>query len=540
MSTHNVEDVYGLSPLQFGMLFHSLEDTSDTRPYMVQMTEQIDGPFDPDCFRDAWQGLVDRHTILRSAFVWEGVSEPLQVVQRTARLPFAAQDWRHLPPGEREDRLRRFLAADWDQGFDLSRAPLVRVTLLRTEEAQWIAVWSFHHILIDGWSVQILQSELSMLYRSRLAGRTPVPQPPPIPFRRYIQWLGAQQPADAETFWTRYLSGMSGAAELGIERAVREVGGDVVPGGSEGTDTNGPADRGIGEVEFVADEVFTTRAREYARQQRITMNTLVQGVWSLLLSRYSGSDDIVFGSTVSGRSADLPGVDTMMGLFINTLPVRVKLDGAARVGEWLRQVQDEQLDLRQWEHSHLVDVHKYSGIPRGEPLFRSILVFENYPVIPEAGDDGLPEGMTSKLIGCVERTGYPLTLVVSAGRDFEFRLVYDRSIYPDDAMRRLVVHLRTLLESVVDGEDAALVSGPGMVAGEELASVVSGCNETAGWFPDGATIHGLIQDRAAASAGDVAVVCGDRSLTFGEVWDRAESLARHLVSAGVGPGSLVG
>ncbi|MFD7256020.1 condensation domain-containing protein, partial [Streptomyces sp. NPDC059895] len=482
MSTPNVEDVYGLSPLQFGMLFHSLEDTSDTRPYMVQMTEEVEGPFDEDCFRRAWQQLIDRHTILRSAFVWEGVSEPVQVVQRTAALPFAVRDLRGLP--DQEERLAAFLAEDWDRGFDLSRAPLVRVTVLRTAEQCRTVVWSFHHILLDGWSIQILQQELFALYRG-LLDDAPARLAPSTPYRRYIEWLSARRDDGAAEFWTDYLGGVTEPTALHVDR-----------------DTG---DSGVGEFEVCASPELFGRARDYARSQRITMNTLVQGLWSILLSRYSGQDEVLFGSTISGRSIELPGVESMMGLFINTLPVRGRLTGERVVTDWLRDLQDEQLEMRQWEYCHLVDVQKHSRIPRGEPLFRSILVFENYPVVQKPSD--FPEGMTRRLVNCVERTGYPLTLVVSAGRALEFRFVYDRSRFDSATVERMAGHLSTLLASVVDAPESRIAE-LNMLTARERRQILVDWNGRTGPYPDTATIHQLIEDRTATHPDAIALTHG--------------------------------
>ncbi|MCX4744334.1 amino acid adenylation domain-containing protein [Kitasatospora sp. NBC_01287] len=517
MSAHNVEDVYGLSPLQFGMLFHSLEDSSDTRPYLVQMTEEISGAFDDDCFRDAWQQLIDRHPILRSAFIWEGVSEPVQVVQRTAKLPYERQDLRGLPAEAQEARLAEFLAADWERGFDLTRAPLVRVASLRMDDERRIVVWSFHHILLDGWSIQILQQELLTLYRGLLTGR-PAQLPPALPYRRYIEWLNSQSPADSKAFWTDYLSGVTEPTDLHVDRATGET--------------------GIGEIEVVAEEELFTAARGYARTQRITMNTLVQGLWAILLSRYSGQDDVLFGSTISGRSIELPGVESMMGLFINTLPVRGRVAGEQPVAEWLRALQDEQLDMRQWEYCHLVDVREYSQIPRGEPLFRSILVFENYPVLQEAAD--IPAEMTSRLVNCVERTGYPLTLVASAGRALEFRFVHDRAFFDDATVRRLVGHFQTLLASVVGGRPETRLSELEMLTAAERQQIVIDWNATQGPYPDTATIHSLIEERSEREPDAIALTHGDVSLTYRQVNEQANQLAHHLRTInGITPDTLI-
>ncbi|WP_394425667.1 amino acid adenylation domain-containing protein [Streptomyces sp. SGAir0957] len=513
MSTHNVEDVYGLSPLQFGMLFHSLEDTSDTRPYMVQMTEEVEGRFDDALFGQAWQQLVDRHAILRSAFVWEGVSEPVQVVQRRAPVPFVVRDLRGLP--DQEQRLDAFLAEDWERGFDLSRAPLVRVTVLRTAEERRYVVWSFHHILLDGWSVQILQKELFALYRGLLDG-TPAALPPAAPYRRYIEWLNAQQDDASAEFWKSYLAGVDEPTDLHVDR-----------------DTG---DTGVGEYEVVASPELFARARDYARSQRITMNTLVQGLWSILLSRYSRRDEVLFGSTISGRSIALPGVDSMMGLFINTLPVRGRLTGDMGVAGWLRDLQDEQLEMRQWEYCHLVDVQKHSSIERGEPLFRSILVFENYPVVQKPSD--VPEGLTRRLVNCVERTGYPLTLVASAGRALEFRFVYDRSRFDAATIERMAGHLRTLLESVV-AAPAARIAELNMLTERERQEILVDWNGATGPYPDTATIHSLIEDRVTTDPDAIAITHGDERWTYAQVNERANQLAHHLRDTGITPDTLI-
>ncbi|ROQ63162.1 amino acid adenylation domain-containing protein [Streptomyces sp. 840.1] len=513
MSTHNVEDVYGLSPLQFGMLFHSLEDTSDTRPYMVQMTEEVEGAFDDALFAQAWQQLIDRHSILRSAFVWEGVSEPVQVVQRKAPLPFAVRDLRGLP--DQEGQLDAFLAEDWTRGFDLSRAPLVRVTVLRTAEERRFVVWSFHHILLDGWSVQILQKELFALYRRLLDG-TPAALAPTVPYRRYIEWLNAQRGDVSADFWADYLAGITEPTDLHVDR-----------------DTG---DAGVGEFEVHASPDLFAQARDYARSQRITMNTLVQGLWSILLSRYSRRNEVLFGSTISGRSIALPGVDSMMGLFINTLPVRGRLTGELAVANWLRDLQDEQLEMRQWEYCHLVDVQKHSSIPRGEPLFRSILVFENYPVVQKPSD--FPEGLTRRLVNCVEHTGYPLTLVASAGRALEFRFVYDRSRFDAETIERMAGHLRTLLESVVAAPEAR-IGELNMLTARERQQILVDWNGATGPYPDTATIHSLIEDRTATDPHSVALTHGTDQWTYAQLNTRANQLAHHLRTTGITPDTLI-
>ncbi|MGH3380059.1 MAG: amino acid adenylation domain-containing protein [Actinoallomurus sp.] len=515
MSTPNVEDVYGLSPMQSGMLFHSLQDGQGINPYQVQMIEKITGPLDDERFLDAWQRVVDRHSILRSAFVWEDVSTPVQVVQRTAELPREALDWRDHDPAEQDARLERLAADDWNQGFDLARPPLLRVRVIRTADECRLILWSFHHLLLDGWSIQLIKNELFAIYRAAVEGREPG-LPPAIPYVRYAKWLDEQPSSQAREFWRGYLRGIGEPTELTASRPGAEI--------------------GVAELEITCDAELSGAVRRFAREQRITVNTVIQGVWSALLSRYSGQDDVVFGATTSGRSAALTGIESMVGLFINTLPVRARVEAQATVATWLRELQDQQIDLRQWEHCHLVDVRECSDIPRGKPLFQSILVFENYPDL--RGSDCLPAGVDYRPVNCVERTGYPLTVVVSADEVLEVKFAYDRALFDAETIERLARHFQTLLAGFISTPQARL-SDVAMLTEAERRQLLVGWNDTEGPFPEGRTLHELVAECVAACPDEPAVMCGDVVLTYGQVDVRANQLAHYLRDRGVGPDVLV-
>ncbi|GAA4897707.1 amino acid adenylation domain-containing protein [Stackebrandtia albiflava] len=516
MSAPNIEDIYRLTPLQTGMLFHSLEDTDDIRPYTVQMVEEFTGPLHEEHFRTAWQRVIDRHTVLRTAFVWEGVSRPVQVVQRRARLPFARHDWRDLTDAEQRDRLDALIEADWNRGFDLTAAPLLRVTVIRTAEERRIVLWSFHHLLLDGWSVQQVLADLFRFYRAELAGESPA-EPPAAPFVRYAEWLEAQSRDDARDFWRRHLDG---------------IGAATTPGGDDTGQT------GVDVVRFDCDDVVSERARAFAKAHRITVNTLVQGAWALLTSRYTRQPSVIFGSTVSGRTPALPDIESMVGLFINTLPVRVDVAEDAPVADWLREIQRQQAELRQYEYSALVDVHRWSGIPRGEPLFESILVFENYP---ESGEEsGPPDGLRRRLVHCEERTGYPLTVVAWSGRRLAGKLVYDRSRFHRSTVEGIAGHLRNLLAAIVGTDDGDRIGDVSMLDAAERRRVLHDWNTAVADFPGDKTIHRLIEERARAVPDAVAVRHGNASLTFRELDDRADRLAHRLRTSGARPGVLIG
>ncbi|MFK4254627.1 condensation domain-containing protein, partial [Streptomyces angustmyceticus] len=311
---------YGLAPLQSGMLFHSLYDASDVHPYTVQFLDEFTGPLDVTRLREAWQAVVDRHTVLRSAFVWEGLDEPVQVVQRKVELPFEVVDWRSTSESEQERLLDQLVETDRVRGFDLGSAPLQRLTVVRLGDERAMVLWTFHHLVLDGWSAQLVMREVFALYCAALDG-TQVELAEPVPYARFIEWLEAQSRERAEEFWRGRLGSFAEPTDLGI-------------GGTT-------AERGFDDVALRLDADATARLGAFARAHRVTVNTVVQGAWALLLSRYSGSDDVVYGSIVSGRHDGLPDAESMIGLFINTLPVRARVRPELPVVEWLRELQGE-------------------------------------------------------------------------------------------------------------------------------------------------------------------------------------------------------
>ncbi|HEY3570928.1 MAG TPA: amino acid adenylation domain-containing protein [Thermoanaerobaculia bacterium] len=509
MNRENVENIYRLSPVQQGMLFHTLYAPGEG-VYFEQFNHQFDRLFDPAVFQGVWRDLVAANAILRTAFLWEGLEEPVQVVQKKVELPFDEQDWRGLPEAERQEKLEELLAADRRRGFDLTRAPLVRFTLLRMRDDLYHLVWSYHHLLLDGWSAGLLLKEVLALYQAAATGRPARPQQRP-PFRDYIVWLRQQDLGKAEAYWRRVLGGFTAPTPLGVDRPA---------GRGQGEDAG--RDMKVG----VVPEAQSDALKELARKNRLTVSTLVQGAWALVLSRYSGNDDVVFGLTVSGRPPSLPGVEATLGCFINTLPARARVPAGETVIPWLQALQAAQVEMRNYEHSPLVKVLGWSDVPRPTPLFESIFVFE-----------GFTEQTSHK--GVFQRTGYPLTLVAGPDREILMRIDYERERFEPAAVERLLGHLRTVL--------LAFLERPGQRLDEidiltpEEGRQIEGWDATAVRY-EGADrlLHEIIAARVAARPDEVAVVCGEASLTCRELDDRAGRLARRLRGMGVGPETLVG
>ncbi|MEU4878809.1 condensation domain-containing protein, partial [Streptomyces sp. NPDC021608] len=453
---------YGLAPLQSGMLFHSLYDASDVHPYTVQFLDEFTGPLDLERLREAWQAVVDRHSVLRTAFVWEGLDEPVQVVQRRVELPFEVLDWRSTAGGEQERRLDQLVEADRVRGFDLGSAPLQRLTVVRRADERATVLWTFHHLVLDGWSAQLVMREVFALYRASLDGSS-VELAEPVPYARFIEWLEAQSRERAEEFWRGRLGGFAEPTDLGIGATTTE--------------------RGFDDVALRLDADATARLGAFARANRVTVNTVVQGAWALLLSRYSGCDEVVYGSIVSGRHDGLPEAESMIGLFINTLPVRARVRSDVPVAEWLRELQREHVELRQYAYTSLVDAQRWSAVPKGEQLFQSMLVFQNFPGL---GDDELPDGLARTSLLDVERTGYPITAIVYDSERLKVNIAYDRGLFRRDEIERLTGHFAELIASLAQ-DPAALVGELEMLGAAELRALAEEWGGVGAGVADAAT-----------------------------------------------------
>jgi amino acid adenylation domain-containing protein/non-ribosomal peptide synthase protein (TIGR01720 family) len=516
-----VEDLYPLAPLQSGLLFHSLY-APDSGIYLEQIACTIEGELDPRAFREAWRAVVEHHPVLRTAFVWEGLGEPLQVVQRTVELPWEEEDWRGLESAARAERLGALLDEAARRGMDLSRAPLMRWSLIRIGDRAWRFVWSHHHVLLDGWSVSLVLKEVLLGYEARIRGHE-LPPAPPRSFRDYIAWLRRQDESRTESFWRDALRGFTTPTPLVIDRPLAAEAASAPPRHGE-------------RRRVLADQTAVRLAR-VAREHQLTLNTLVQGAWALVLSRYSGADDVLFGATVSGRSAPLAGIEAMLGLFINTLPVRVRVDDRASLLDWLRELQEQQATLRQHEASSLVQVQGWSEVPRGRPLFDSLLVFENYPI--DRSLERREGGLSIRDVRYQERTNYPLTLIAVPDDGLELRLLYDARRFEDGAIDRMLGHLQTVLQGFAD-HTASAVGAIGLLDERECRLVLDSWSATRSAPPADVCLHRLVERQAQLQPAATAVEHDGLRLTYGELDDRAERLAARLRELGVGPEVPVG
>ncbi|HEV2733951.1 MAG TPA: condensation domain-containing protein, partial [Longimicrobiaceae bacterium] len=518
MTVDNLEDVYELSPLQHGILFQALY-APGTDAYLIQFGCVLQGALDARAFERAWRRVVERHSILRSSFLWEELEKPVQLVDREVELPWREEDWRGLSAEEQRTRLDAYLAEDRARGFDLSRPPLTRLALFRTADDAWRFTWSVHHLLTDGWSTQLILREAFACCEAFARGEEPRLRPA-RPFGDYVAWLQEQDLEAAGRYWRETLRGFRAPTPLGVDR---------LPGGGGA---------GFGEERVRLSGEATVALQALAREHRLTLNTLVQGAWGLLLSRYSGEEDVLFGATVSGRPAELEGVEEMVGLFINTLPVRVRIDAEAPAAAWLRGVQEEQARAREHEHAPLVEVQRWSELPGGTPLFESLLIFENYPVDASARERG-GRGFEIREPRSRERTEYPLSLVAVPGPKLQLRAAYDRGRFDPGAIPRLLEHLERILAGIAAGPERR-VGEIQLVGPAERERLLREGNDTAAAFPRQRCLHELFAAQAARTPGAAAVVSGEERVTYRELDLRANRRAHHLRRRGVGPEVRVG
>ncbi len=410
----DVKRVCALTPLQEGLLVESLAAPA-TGLYLEQIVAELPNGLSMSAISDAWRAVVARHDVLRSSFHWRDLDRPLQVVHRQAPVSVSHQDLRRLPPARRADAARWFLDHDKSEGFNFERAPLLRVAVLRYGAARHQLVVTLHHILLDGWSLGIVMADLERLYQGFAQG-TPVRLDEPPSFADYVAWLEVQEPEAAERYWRRELRGY---------RALSSIARRV---GSHGSS---PDHR---EFELAITSAETQAARARASSERVTPNTIVLGAWMLALAAELQTDDLVVGTVVSGREAPVARMDEIVGLCMNTVPVRMRLPAQQSADVWLAQLHAKQLKQREYQYCALTSVHGWSEMPRGRPLFESIFIFENH-----ARSTGRGQAWA------FERTSYPLSVIVGVGGELAVRILYDASLIDSEAVQRLAGRLRSAL-----------------------------------------------------------------------------------------------
>ncbi|MGW7357566.1 amino acid adenylation domain-containing protein [Streptomyces sp. NPDC054802] len=510
-SKPRLEGILPLSPLQQGLLFHAQYDTAGPDVYTMQFVLDIEGGLDAGALHAACAGVLRRHSGLRAAFRYRKNGEPVQLIPSEAAPDWTVHDLSGLPAADRAGAAERLAGEDRARRFDLGRPPLIRFTLIGLGDGRHQFVLTAHHILIDGWSRALLLGELFELYGHFSRGADESALPPVTPYRDYLAWVAAQDRTAAEKSWQQVLDGVEEPTLLAAPDPSREP---VAPARAR--------------VEL--PQAQTAALTRWARERGVTVNTVVQAAWAMVLGQLTGRQDVVFGGTVSGRPPQLPGVESMVGLFINTLPVRVALDPAETLGALLDRLQDQQAGLMDHQYLGLADIQRLTPVS-GE-LFDSLLVFENYPVDTDglrraAGGLGVVDGRSH------EGTHYPLGLMVHAGSTLAVELSYRPDVFEQAAATAVGESLLRLLAGFEAAENTPVGRLDLLTAGERALVLDRWIDTAHPAAPE--TLPALFRRTADRHADAVAVEHGEHTLTYAELDARANRLARLLVAHGVGP-----
>ncbi|WP_144172979.1 non-ribosomal peptide synthetase [Pseudomonas sp. Kh13] len=514
----NIEDLYPLSAMQQGMLLHTLLQPH-SGIYLMQQRYSWDGALQRPAMEAAWQLFLDRHPMMRTAFWWQKDHAPLQCVFRKTDPAFDWQDLRHLDADQQRQAMDQALEAQRQQGFDMGKAPLTHLRIFQLDERRFAVVRSFHHILTDAWCFGLLMEDLLAIYQA-IVRQEPVARPRLRSFRGYMSWLERHDMAAAHAFWQADLAGFSEPTPLHVDSA---------PARAE------QAPEAVGDQDRTLSVAQTQRLQQLCQQFQLTPNTWIQGAWALLLSRYSGNRDVLFGVTVAGRPTDLAGVEEMVGIFINSLPLRIDVDPDAVVAEWLQALMSHNAQLREHESASLVDIQRCSGVPRGQQLFDSLVVFENAPLdISSVQLDNFSIDIYEDRV----HTNFPMTVVLYPGDRLGIRLSYDSQRFTTDTVQRMLGHLVQLLTSMLD-EPQATLGSLHMLPEPERQQLQVEYNRSAVDFPLERGYAALFAEQVRSHAQHIAAVCQGESLTYAELDRRANGIAHALQAAGVGPETLV-
>ena len=502
-----VDKIYALSSLQEGMLFHALH-AQESDQYRVQIEFTYEGKLDPKALRFAWEGVINHHDILRTRFIWQDVDAPVQVVESEVEIPWFDEDFSKLNQKDQAKKLQDYLVKDRFAGFDLSKPCVMRLHLIKLSDTKYHFIWTKHHILLDGWCNPIIFGELANRYDAITKGKKPVIAQVP-PYEHYIEFVKAQDKKEADKFWADKLGEIDAATDIKVQKAGIKL------------DPNKPI-KDLGSVKHVFDIAKTKEMEDFVKAQKVTINSFVQLAWANILSRYSGESNVIYGSVLSGRSHNVFGIDKMVGLLINTLPMSIIIDADKSASDNLEQVHQTVQEVNHYSYCSLSEVQRLSEVSSGDPLFNVLFVFENYPL------GKAEEGETDLVIKGVqghEKTNYPITVIsYISGKQLQLKIDYDKECFADDVVKTLLTHITNFMMHVMEDVQQA-ISKVRILEEKERKQILADWNDTNAPYPKDKTIYQLFEEQVVKTPNNTAVVFEDEQLTYSELNARANQLA---------------
>ncbi|MCY8681224.1 non-ribosomal peptide synthetase, partial [Bacillus haynesii] len=517
-SAFQIEKIYPLANMQKGMLFHAAMDQT-SGAYFQQIVIDLKGRVHPDLLEKSFHEIVKRHEILRASFEYEITAEPRQIIARDRKTPFTSIDL----TGENRTRQHRFietyLKEDQEKGFDLSSEALMRVCLIRMNDESYRLIWSHHHILLDGWCLGIVLSELFSIYGKIIKGESRRLKEPK-PYGDYIKWLEKQDKEEAAAYWKDYLKGYETRSEL------------------PAFNRSATSEEYCGKEKVISfSKKLTTKITRIAKEHHVTINTVLQGIWGIILAKYNNTDEVVFGTVVSGREAPVEGIEEMVGLFIHTIPTRVSFGGARSFKEVLKKTQAESIESNRYSYMNLSEIQELSELKR--ELITHVMAFQNY-----AFDEELfrsQSGETGFELGGVhgkERTNYDFNLTgVLEDEQLKLKLTFNENVYDNTIIETLEQHIITVAEQVAEDETQTL-RDINLVSEEEKHRILHTFNDTKTSYPKDKPLHVLFEEQAMKTPDHTALVFGAQRMTYRELNEKANQAARLLREKGIGRGSI--
>ncbi|MCY9291018.1 condensation domain-containing protein, partial [Bacillus haynesii] len=507
-----VEKIYPLSNMQKGMLFHAMKDEA-SHAYFEQFIIELKGDVDERMFEESLNEVMKRHEILRASF-HHRLDEPLHVIIKDRYMKFDYLDIRGRH--DQDGVLERYLAEDKQKGFDLAKDTLMRACLIRTSDDSYQFVWTYHHILLDGWCLGIILDELLTIYDMKRKGQHHQLEDP-RPYSDYIKWLEDQDKEEAQSYWESYLSGYDQKNSLPKLRTPSETGFKRR------------------EKTIECSKELTNRLIKLANQNHVTINTVLQSIWGVILAKYNNSEDVVFGTVVSGRDAEVEGIEKMVGVFINTIPTRIRLDKDKRFQDVLRQTQTDALESSRYNYMNLAEVQALSELKND--LVDHVMVFENYAVDQKAFEEKNDVGFEMVNVSGEEQTNYHFSISAALDDQLKLLFIYDENVYDDTIIETLEKHIITVAEQVAEDEGITL-RDINLVSEEEKMRILQTFNDTKTNYPKDKPLHELFEEQAMKRPDHTALVFGAQRMTYRELNEKANQTARLLREKGIGRGSV--
>ncbi|MCP4155882.1 MAG: non-ribosomal peptide synthetase, partial [bacterium] len=524
---HAIRDIYPLTPMQEGMLFHSLLE-EQSAVYFEQLSYRLHGEMDAALVESSLNRMFKRYDVLRTAFIHEGFDRPLQVVLAERTVEFHFEDIRAISAEDKERFIREYKENDRKRAFDLSKDVLMRIAVTRLDESEYEFTWSNHHILLDGWCISTLMSDFFYIYNSLINDRE-YSLSPVKPYRTYIEWLEEQDREVSKTFWNRYLEGFEEPSLMGAVKRKQ------------------PVDKGYARQSVICifDDDLTRSLNNLATRNQVTLNTLIRSTWGILLGKYTAREDVAFGAVVSGRPSEIEDIESMVGLFINTIPVRIRYEKDTSFKELLQRVQDDVIESETHHYYPLAAIQAESTLKQN--LMDHILVFENYP-IEEKVDDLVEsggkqaEGMRLNIsnVEVFGQTNYDFYLIIIPGTELMVPLIYNENAYETGTIERIGSHFKTIAAQIAANEEIRFDEIT-LLPAEEKKQLLYEFNNTETGYPAEKTIHRLFEEQAERTPDSIALsgeAPGVEPVTYRELNEKSGRLAARLRARGVGTGTV--